>query len=57
MVLKLMRKSPLLIRLIAGSRKDISKSLAGKEFMETLKKEVTILQDCKVEKRDEKPSI
>ena len=56
MVPKLMRKLPLLIRAqIAKSRKDISKPLTWKEFMEALKKEVTILEDCKGEKRDEKP--
>ena len=55
MVPKLMRKLPLLIRAqIAKSRKDISKPLAWKEFTEALKKEVTILEDCKGEKRDEK---
>ena len=56
MVPKLMRKLPLLIRAqIAKSRKDISKPLTWKEFMEALKKEVTFLEDCKGEKRDEKP--
>ena len=56
MVPKLMRKLPLIIRTqIAKSRKDISKPLTWKEFMEALKKEVTILEDCKGEKRDEKP--
>ena len=51
MVPKLMRKLPLLIRAqIAKSRKDISKPLTWKEFMEALKKEVTILEDCKGEK-------
>ena len=46
-----MRKLPLLIRAqIAKSRKDISKHLTWKEFMEALKKEVTILEDCKGEK-------
>ena len=48
---KLMRKFPLLIRAqIAKSRKDISKPSTWKEFMEALKKEVTILEDCKGEK-------
>ena len=56
MVPKLMRKLSLLIRAqITKSRKDISKPLTWKEFMEALKKEVTILEDCKGEKRDEKP--
>ena len=56
MVPKLMRKLPLLIRAqIAKSRNNISKPLSWKEFMEALKKEVTILEDCKGEKRDEKP--
>ena len=56
MVPKLMRKLLLLIRTqIAKSRKVISKPLTWKEFMEALKKEVTILEDCKEEKRDETP--
>ena len=51
-----MRKLPLPIRAqVAKSRKDISKPLTWKEFLEALKKVVTILQDCKGEKRDEKP--
>ena len=56
MMPKLMRKLPLLIRAqIAKSRKDISKPLTWKEFMEALKKEVTIVEDCKGEKQDMKP--